>query len=154
MNSNHLTSTIYPEPRADAVENALASLESLKFDCIAVRGISGISIGSIVAFQLKKNLAIVRKPNEKFHAPVGPLVLVESPEAVIRYVVIDDFVSSGETLYHIQRNMLAIHPNSLCVGMVMYNRIGGFYNEIWVGNAVRNFIHTNPELAILEDKIV
>lgn len=65
-----------------------------EFDCIAVRGVSGLVVGAPVAISISKPLVIVRKPSEECHAW----------ERVVNYrpnhhkaVFLDDFRGSGNT---------------------------------------------------------
>ncbi len=68
------------------------------FDVIAIRGNSGAIVGGAVAAELEKSLLLVRKPTENSHgSPVETSLRLDT----YRYVVVDDFVSSGETIYQI-----------------------------------------------------
>ena len=150
MHANYLRNVINSVTRLDVVAKARRRLRRERFDTIAVRGVSGISIGAILAHGLKKELAVVRKEMNPLHTDN----VVESPQAVVRYVIVDDFSSSGETLYHITRNMRTSHPNALCVGLLQYNRIDLFKEAEDVEDMVKNFIRLYPEKAVLESKIV
>jgi orotate phosphoribosyltransferase len=148
MYSGYLKPVINASSRKEVIDRARRNIRKERFDTIAVRGISGISIGAILAHQLKKELAIVRKENDSHHTER----MVESPFEVARYVIVDDFTSSGETLYHILRNMQISHPNALCLGYLAYKREGGLKDMNWVNRCVKDFIQRNPELAVLEGK--
>lgn len=68
-----------------------------KIDAIAVRGASGLVVGSVVSYQTGVPLAIIRKEGENPHCydaiSVDPNVLLK-PE---RVVWLDDFISGGST---------------------------------------------------------
>lgn len=65
-----------------------------EFDSIAVRGMSGALIGSIVSVRLKKPLVVVRKPGEEAH---GSGLAVNAGNVGKRVLFLDDFVSTGRT---------------------------------------------------------
>lgn len=65
-----------------------------EFDSIAVRGMSGALIGSIVSVRLKKPLVVVRKPGEEAH---GCGLAVNAGNVGKRVLFLDDFVSTGRT---------------------------------------------------------
>jgi adenine/guanine phosphoribosyltransferase-like PRPP-binding protein len=77
-----------------------------RFDAIAVRGVSGITIGSIVAYAMKKPLVVVRKPKDGSH---GECKAEGLPNGPCTYLVIDDFISSGHTVASIVQE---IHDES------------------------------------------
>lgn len=86
-------------------------------DCIAVRGVSGVAVGPILAYLCKKGIAIIRKNRQDNHSGN----YLESPFRVKNYIIVDDFVSSGETIYAITEIMKKKHPYSKCVGIFQYN---------------------------------
>jgi len=71
-----------------------------KFDAIAFRGMSGALVAPAVAARLKKNLLMVRKPQENSHSSMKVEGFCETAQ---RYVIIDDFVSSGNTISEIRK---------------------------------------------------
>ncbi len=75
------------------------------FDAIVVRGMSGVTVGAILAYQWKKQLVIVRKESDTTHGvPIEGKNLVDLHS--VRYIILDDFTSSGTTM----REMLtALH---------------------------------------------
>jgi hypothetical protein len=97
------------------------------FDTIAVRGVSGVLVGSAVAIALNKHLIVVRKEEDDSHSGVT----CEGHLTARRYVIVDDFISSGRTVKTIateiarwqnfHRNTLnEIYPNAICYGGAMY----------------------------------
>lgn len=78
--TTYLNWAIDADRRKDTVGIALERLKPLqtRFDAIAVTGMSGVTIGSVLAHELHKHLLLVRKSNaiEKSHASdsvEGPL---------------------------------------------------------------------------------
>jgi hypothetical protein len=115
------------------------------FDTIAVRGVSGILVGSAVAIALNKHLIVVRKEGDDSHSGVT----CEGHLTARRYVIVDDFVSSGKTVntitteiaqwQNLHRNTLnEIYPNAICYGGAMYFQYtdAETSRERWFRNAV------------------
>lgn len=90
-----------PPTRNDAVDKCLRALAPIKndFNGIVVTGLSGITIGSIVAYFMDKTLTIIRKPHEECHGNT-----VEGP-IPRKYIILDDFISSGDTIIRIMSQL-------------------------------------------------
>lgn len=92
------------------------------FDAIAFRGLSGALVAPIVAREMKKTLLCVRREiGETGHSVHG----VEGDLAARRYVILDDFVSSGTTVRKIiqavRKEFLdACRPVPVCIGICEY----------------------------------
>lgn len=103
IHADYIDSSLCPNRRATKVKEAVETLREVKFDAIAVRGMSGAIIGGAIAHELSKPIILVRKDDheEAHHSCMdveGPIDW--APPA--RYVIVDDFVSSGNTLRRIQ----------------------------------------------------
>lgn len=87
-----------------------------QFDCIAVRGTSGLIMGSILSFVLKKPLIVVRKPKaqESTHASYE----VECSITEGTYLIVDDIIGSGDTVRTIQTQIAKHHPEVKSNGCV------------------------------------
>lgn len=85
------------------IRHAVNCLRHHQFDAIAVRGVSGMLIGPIVAYLLRKQLIIVRKPKEEESTHAYQHVECNLTQGT--YVVLDDFVSSGATVKAIVEQM-------------------------------------------------
>lgn len=101
----------------------LARHYKVKFDTVVFRGNSGCLIGPAVASQLGKEFLLVRKPDEKSHSGCG----AEGNVAIQRFIIIDDFVSSGTTVEAILAGidiLASQYPekakNPKCVGIFCY----------------------------------
>jgi orotate phosphoribosyltransferase len=80
----------------ELVDNICAVLteEMPPFDRIAFRGLSGALVAPLVAVKMQRGLIAVRK-GEHCH---GASVEGVPPNETTRYIILDDFVSSGETV--------------------------------------------------------
>lgn len=103
----------------EAVARCMKALRRIadQFDAIFVTGQSGIVPGSIVAYQLKKELIILRKDKENAHGAMVEGKAYGTPG--IRYVIIDDFVSGGSTLARLLQ-MRPYLPNATLVAICLY----------------------------------
>jgi adenine/guanine phosphoribosyltransferase-like PRPP-binding protein len=106
--------------RQTLVRLCLDQLAKLKFDAIAVRGLSGVSFGSIIADRLDCDLVVVRKEEDMQLHTSHANRQVEGPTGEFSYVIIDDFVASGGTLRQIRDRMWYSRPNAKCVGVYLY----------------------------------
>ena len=99
----------------------------MEFSAIAVSGVSGMVIGSIVAHLLKLRLIVVRKGIEGSHAKFE----VEGcPVDDFRYIVLDDFIDTGNTYHRIEKAITEQNPNSVCYGIFCYHGFDpGFFNN-------------------------
>lgn len=100
----------------ELVETMRHALHGQKYDTIVGTGLSGTIFTARVAPGLRKKFAIVRKKDDKStHSSI-------KVEGVVgkRFVVADDFVSSGATLKHVLTMMQKIHPGAQFVGVYQY----------------------------------
>ena len=86
----------------ELVKKAVKKLKKLDFDSIAFRGVSGALIAPIVAYKLKKPVTCIRKPTESSHG----WTKLEGAIGVERYIIIDDFICTGETVNEIHYALL------------------------------------------------
>lgn len=105
-----------PVKRRDAVARTRVRLCDLgPFDAIAFTGLSGSVIAGAVALAMDKYLYCVRKSEENRHSDH----VVEGPYTGLRYVIIDDFISTGSTIRRI-RDMVATHTDNAAVLVGVY----------------------------------
>lgn len=95
----------------------------IEFEAIAFRGMSGALVAPMLAHHMKKGLLVVRKPSEQSHgAKVEGMIDAE------RYIIVDDFISSGKTVKEIQetihhyRKAINEPVSAKCVGIFLYGR--------------------------------
>jgi orotate phosphoribosyltransferase len=90
---------------------------SKKFDSIAVCGSSGLLVGPSVARAMKKNIILVRiSKNERSHTNRN----VEGPGYAESYVIVDDFIETGNTVVNMIEQIKRADFNATCLGVVSY----------------------------------
>ena len=86
------------------------------FDSIAFRGVSGALVAPAVAVQLGKGLVVVRVSKRSNHS--GRMVEGSTKK---RYIIIDDFISMGETVTKIITEIKKWRKEMECIGIYTYN---------------------------------
>lgn len=84
-----------------------------KFDFIVVTGVSGIIVGAPVAVALDVPLVVIRKTTEKCHDEQD---VVNYAMAKGRWLFLDDFISLGTTIEHVQDRMSKPLKKPVCHG--------------------------------------
>lgn len=86
------------------------------FDAIAIRGVSGMAVGFPISLLLKIPLINVRKPGLSHY-----LDEVEGTISSKRYLIIDDFIESGNTINHIRKVIRSnLGTKTKAVGIFLY----------------------------------
>lgn len=101
----------------EVMNESIKTLEPIKdsFDAIAFRGMSGAIPAGILSIMLEKPLILVRKSRNDNHAGC----LVEGDSAAKTYIIVDDFICSGETIKAIVKGVLGFtHGQAKCVGIL------------------------------------
>jgi adenine/guanine phosphoribosyltransferase-like PRPP-binding protein len=98
---------------------AARALAKHKFDSIAFRGMSGALIATPVSLALNKPLILIRKEEDVTHSSFK----VEGNKACKRYVILDDFISSGETYKAIVTAVSIFAPKAKCIGLLSVQHI-------------------------------
>ena len=88
------------------------------YEAIAFRGMSGALIAPTVALRLKKTLIMVRKPETVTHSRMR----VEGDSGAKRYIIIDDLISTGDTVRQIQWDIKA-WSGAECLGTLEVNAL-------------------------------
>ena len=101
----------------EAVTDCKKGLEGIDFDTIAFRGMSGALVAPIVARDLKKEIILVRKTGEDNHSGYS----LEGHVGAKKYVILDDFVSTGRTVREIIKQVKDCTETAELVGGVFYN---------------------------------
>jgi orotate phosphoribosyltransferase len=91
---------LHPDRREQTIQLAAEVLKDHDFDTIAVSGVSGLLLGPILAYMLDKNLIVVRKDGDSSHSNY----LIEGT-CGRKYVIIDDFMSTGATVSYIRQKI-------------------------------------------------
>lgn len=100
---------------ANMVKKIKKNFDLNKIDAIACCGYSGLLIAPSVADILGKSLLIVRRQCTTTHS----CYLVEGDIDSKTYIIIDDFINTGETINYIITTISRYHPPK-CVGIVCY----------------------------------
>ena len=102
----------------EAVGDCKAALKGKRFDTLVFRGVSGMLVGAIVAAEMNKEVIIVRKHTDEFTHSTRS---TEGHVAAKRYVILDDFISTGLTVRTIIEAVHGFAPNAKLVGGVFYS---------------------------------
>jgi hypothetical protein len=116
QNAPHLDFVFDPKRLHACFHKANKALKKVEFDAMAFRGMSGAMFAPILAYQMGKYLLMVRKPGDDTHSRMN----VEGYYASKRYVIVDDFTSSGDTLRAIHDAIREEVPQAKCVGVYLY----------------------------------
>jgi orotate phosphoribosyltransferase len=110
--------SLHPDKMQAYVKHVTTTLRRFPREVgLVFRGVSGMLVGIRAADKTKRPYAIVRKDDEKSHSISK--VLGWLPE---KYVIVDDFVSTGTTIKTIVAVVDAIihDTQSHCVGIILY----------------------------------
>jgi orotate phosphoribosyltransferase-like protein len=108
-----------------AVEEAEKLLQQKEFDTVAFTGMSGAAMAYLLAYKLKVQLLCIRKTTDGSHFhqtfPYGAKGLVcEGNLGTKRYMIVDDFITSGNTVNQIINSVSKEAPGAKCVAILMY----------------------------------
>jgi adenine/guanine phosphoribosyltransferase-like PRPP-binding protein len=85
----------HPKFRKEEIDRAVNHLQQYDFDAIAVRGVSGLTRGSIIAHLMCKGIIVARK-KEARHSCRDVEGMVIRPGG--HWIIVDDFIMSGATV--------------------------------------------------------
>lgn len=116
--AQHLMTALMPSRLRKALAVSVKFLKTKDFDAIAFRGLSGSLFAPILALRLKKTLLAVRKGEDSHSSQ-----MVEGDFAAKRYIIVDDFIAGGSTVYNIMKEIHSeLKGRAECVGFFGYNR--------------------------------
>ena len=126
MPHDYLREALSPPAARDTIEKAVQEIRpyAAKFDAIAVTGSSGLLIGPTVAYLLQKGVILVRKPGTSTHSSRR----VEGDDIYKRYIIVDDLISSGDTIERIKEATSSQWPGIECIGTYLY-KSGRWYEK-------------------------
>lgn len=133
LGSSHMAGLLDPDLFCRSLDLAGRLLATIidQFDSIAFRGMSGAVIAGALAVRLKKPLILVRKPYDVTHS----CFQVEGNKAVRRYLIVDDFICSGETVGAIKKAIESFAPEAECIGVFQFQD-GGL-----IGQGTKPLLH-------------
>lgn len=123
--ASYLHHPLSPETRNLILSSLAAQLATVEFDQIVVSGVSGITMGSMLAFMLDKPLVVVRKNIEDGHSSK----LWEGRQGG-KAVIVDDFVSTGTTMKRLSNSCRQNYAKPVaCVFYATDRAYGGQYGD-------------------------
>jgi len=133
IQTDYLESIFDPNAFPQTVERSIKLAHRIMrrhpFDSIAFCGTSGKAMGFILAHQLRLPMVHIRKENENSHYlqwhSLMPNRLFEGNMNVRRYLLVDDFVASGKTVWHVYQTIHAAAPEAECVALLLYGSFVG-----------------------------
>lgn len=114
ITGSHLASDLDPVALRKRIELTARALAGYDFDTIAFRGVSGTILAAPLALAMNKEMVLVRKDEDDSHS----YYKVEGNQDVRRYIIVDDFVCSGETGRQIVSRIKAWAPEAECLGLI------------------------------------
>ena len=115
---NYLEKALNPSKIKKCIDDIVRGSEKLpKFEAIAVTGLSGLLVGPIVAIELGLPLIVVRKDLKCAHSTNR----VEGYAEGLKYIIIDDFVASGNTVHNIKLYIGDYSRSCKLVGALMWS---------------------------------
>lgn len=135
MYSAYLRKFMEVDDRAERIEIIVDTLSQFdhEFDAIACTGVSGLIVASVLAYRMEKHLIILRKDGENSHAAY----CVENNRKQFRVLIVDDLVSSGNTLRRIDSAV-----SGTIVGALLYHTgelLSDESLESWLNRPVTTF---------------
>lgn len=121
---SHLVSVLNTTKRKALVRRCAKILGRVPmFDAIAVTGLSGTIFGTSLSDAIGCPVVVVRKKeNPEPHSGC----MVEGPDSicdkVLRWVFVDDLISTGKTLNRVRMMVSTRYPRNECVGICLYQQ--------------------------------
>ncbi len=154
---------LVPNQLSNTVDFTSKKIEEIRrgnwFDAIAIRGMSGATVGFPVSVKTGIPVIIVRKGSESSHGyPVEAPSMI-SRTRTVRYIILDDFICSGDTVKQILNTIQKSIPRGniipKCVGIVLYDTIeigtAPRMFEDWDGETI-NVYRIAPNVESFTDK--
>jgi len=126
VRTDYLDHVFYPGMYQDTVQRSIklgrALLGKYQYDAIAFQGNSGSALAYILGYVLQIPLINIRKEREDSHFRrcKGQF---EGYLATQKYLIVDDFYSTGDTVKRIISEIKKSCPDSKCVAMLMYSQV-------------------------------
>lgn len=119
-NSVYLNQVFNPTNYKKIIRKACKELTPFKdkFNCVAFRGMSGALLGPHIANRLGKYMIIARKTTDRSHSCLS-LEGVSVYES-IKYIIVDDFIYTGNTISKIQKEIGKVYHDAEMVGVYLY----------------------------------
>jgi len=134
--ASHTCKVLNHKVRNKIIIKAVCDLRKIKdeFDSIACCGSSGLMVVPQIAELLNKNIILIRKKNEKRYSNFA----IEGAKP-FRYIILDDLICSGNTVWYIQRTISNEYRKTICVGLYCYIPEECAYNTTNLGMFQKDF---------------
>lgn len=149
----------HPAHMKHLIETATRLLTDQRFDAIAFRGMSGAVVAPVLAYALGKSIIMVRKP--KIHSgEYHSHLIVEGDKNAERYLIVDDFRCSGNTVRAILEEVSNFAPESRCMGALFYHSFMSYGDQLKLEATKEMYevpnssIYSRPALAIPSDVLL
>lgn len=120
----YLKTVFEPELFQATVAKTLMAAKDLKietdFDTIACSGVSGYAMAFVLAHAMGTPVLCVRKENDGSHYRGYRASGLEGNFAARRYLIVDDFISSGNTVNYIIKTINQELPLADCAAILLY----------------------------------
>jgi len=120
--SGHFAHVLDASKIQQVVLNAVSQLSALDFDTVAFIGLSGAVVAPIIAYELEKELLMIRKQGGQDKSNSGQWI--EGHHTAKRVVVVDDLISSGRTMsqvmYALRELQDTTSPDIKIVGLLLH----------------------------------
>ena len=113
--ATHTVKILNHKHRQATIDHAIKVLSKYKFDGIACSGVSGLMLVPQLCEKLDKNIIVVRKIKETRYSPFDYEGVPPK-----KYIIVDDLVSSGNTVQRILELFKEEIPSAKCVGYYSY----------------------------------
>lgn len=117
VGADYLLDLTSAEKRVEIIHEAALALKCVEFDSIAFIGMSGALLAPTLAYVMNKELIALRKQPSNSHS----FHSIEGYAATKKYIVVDDFICTGETLRDVIKRMKDFAPQAEFVGTYMYS---------------------------------
>lgn len=134
MQTNYLQHVFDQDLFQKSVSKSITIAERLKkeegFDTIAFSGMSGAAMAFLLSHWMNVPLLCVRKKTDTSHFVSSSRKFLEgNARDVQKYLIVDDFISSGATVQYIIDTIQENKYDAKCVGMLMY---AAYSNRDWI----------------------
>lgn len=119
VSATYLRSALTPILRRRIIKGLCGKLKGLDFDTVVFRGASGCLIGPAVADKLGKHMLYIRKDKE--YEDSHSSHMCEGHTRLQRYIIVDDFISSGYTVDSIIKAVEVKNSKAVCVTIALYS---------------------------------
>lgn len=134
IRTSYLQSIFEIDLFSSTVNTTVIAAEAIKkkhnFDTIAFSGMSGAMMAPILSHWLNVPMLCIRKFDDVSHYTLGHLSPLEGHIDTRRYMIVDDFISTGNTINRIITSISRETPSAQCVAILMYaNHMNSIHNH-------------------------